>query len=69
MSKGDLRERNIGLDVLKCICAFFVITIHCKRIPGFAGEVLTALNRTAVPVFFMVTGYFYQRIYWKLSVG
>lgn len=53
--------RNIGLDVLKCICAFFVITIHCNRLPGTAGLLMTALNRTAVPIFFMITGYFYQR--------
>ena len=53
--------RNIGLDILKCICAFFVILIHCKRLPGIPGIVLTALNRTSVAIFFMITGFFYQR--------
>ena len=61
MRNNGIQERNIGLDILKCICAFFVITIHCKMLPGPVGVVLTALNRTAVPIFFMITGFFYQR--------
>lgn len=61
MDNTSVQERNIGFDVLKCICAFFVVTIHCKRLPGVAGEVLTAVNRTAVPIFFMITGFYYQK--------
>ncbi len=54
-------NRNNGLDVLKCICAFFVIAIHCKRVPGIPGLVINAWIFTAVPLFFMITGFFYQR--------
>ena len=59
MNKDE--NRNNGLDVLKCICAFFVIAIHCKRVPGIPGLVINALIFTAVPLFFMITGFFYQR--------
>ncbi len=54
------RARNEGLDLLKGICAFLVVTIHCPMIPGIAGEIVTAVNRIAVPVFFMITGWFYE---------
>ena len=52
---------NIGFDVLKCVCAFFVILVHCKRLPGIPGLVSKALMITAVPLFFMITGFFYQK--------
>lgn len=55
--KGEtLSNRNSGLDFLRFICAFFVICIHVFPVDIF----WSALIRVAVPVFFMITGYFYS---------
>lgn len=52
-------NRVFGLDILKAICAFFVITIHAP-FPGILGSCVIALARIAIPIFFMITGYFYS---------
>lgn len=49
--------RNYGLDLLKYLCAFLVVCIH-SHYPG--DEWLEPFTRFAVPVFFMITGYFYR---------
>jgi len=54
-------ERNKGLDLLKAICAFLIICIH-SPFPGVMGEVFTPLTRIAVPIFFMISGYYYSHI-------
>lgn len=44
-----------GLNALKLLCAFFVVQIHassCLR------PCLSSIIRVAVPIFFMITGYF-----------
>lgn len=51
--------RNYGLDLLKTICAFLVICIHAP-FPDLAGDILTPIARIAVPLFFMITGYYYS---------
>lgn len=56
MERIILRADNI--DILKAICAFLVVCIHVP-FPGVIGEYFTALTRIAVPIFFMITGYFY----------
>ena len=53
--KTILRADNF--DILKSICAFLVICIHVP-FPGAFGECVTTAARIAVPVFFMITGYF-----------
>lgn len=55
------KKRYEGFDILKFICAFLVICIHCP-FPKTVGEYFTALSRVAVPIFFMITGYFYRGI-------
>lgn len=50
--------RVYGLDILKALCAFCVITIH-GPFPGKIGICIEALSRIAVPIFFMITGFFY----------
>lgn len=50
-----------GLDILKALCAFAVVTIH-QKFPGRIGICLDALARIAVPIFFMITGYFYTDV-------
>ncbi len=52
-------QRNSGIDILKVICSFLVICIH-KRFLGVAGEYIRALSRVAVPVFFIISGYYLQ---------
>ena len=51
-------KRNSSLDFLKTVCAFLVVCIHAP-FPGIAGTVLLPLTRVAVPLFLMITGYYY----------
>ena len=53
------KEINYSLNVLKCLGIFAVICIHCRLFNlGTKGEIITCLSRFAVPVFFMISGYF-----------
>ena len=52
------QSRADNIDILKATCAFLIVCIHVP-FPGVIGEYFTALTRIAVPVFFMITGYFY----------
>lgn len=54
-------KRNRNLDVVKLICAFLVVCIHLP-FPGTVGTVILTLARVAVPVFFMITGFFYRTV-------
>lgn len=49
--------RNRVLDAAKASAAYFVILLHI-HFPGTAGDIVNALARFAVPLFFMVSGYF-----------
>ena len=51
-------NRVCGLDILKALCAFCIILIHFP-LPGRTGLAIDSLTRIAVPVFFMITGFFY----------
>ncbi len=51
-------SRVQSFDILKIVCAFLIVCIHILF--KNSGGVLLALERTAVPCFFMITGYFYQ---------
>lgn len=53
-----MKKRNFGLDFLKFICAFMVICIHANP-PGLLDAALTSVSRVAVPIFLMITGYYY----------
>ena len=53
------KDRNIGLDILKCIAAFLVICIHAP-FQGKCGEYFVAIARCSVPIFFIITGFFYN---------
>ena len=55
-----MRNRNHTLDMVKAICAYSVVLLHI-HFPGTAGNVVNVLARFAVPVFFMVSGYFCYR--------
>ncbi|UEA30492.1 hypothetical protein LK422_03580 [Blautia massiliensis (ex Durand et al. 2017)] len=45
---------------MKAICAFLIVCIHAP-FPGKFGAYFTTLTRVAVPIFFMITGYFYGK--------
>lgn len=49
--------RNNSLDILKFICAFLVILLHTPQPNGFE-LFIEPLQRCAVPIFFMISGYF-----------
>lgn len=53
--------REDGIDILKVICSFLIVCIHIP-FSGILGDYFTALTRVAVPIFFMITGYFYSDI-------
>ncbi len=52
-----LSERNVTLDVVKLIASYFVVFIHVP-FPGELGIIIETVARFAVPVFFIVSGFF-----------
>lgn len=52
-------KRNNGFDFLKLVCAFLIICIHTEY---SAVEYVKPAARIAVPIFFMITGYFYASV-------
>ncbi len=53
-------NRKGGLDVLKAICCFLIVCIHIE-FPHPLNHIVTPLARIAVPIFFMITGYFHTQ--------
>ncbi len=51
--------RDIRFDCLRCLCAFLIVYTH-GSFPGPAGAVLISITQVAVPLFFMMSGYFYN---------
>ncbi len=59
MSNADNKNINYSLNVAKCLAIFAVICIHCTLFKfGRKGLVIDALSRFAVPLFFLISGYF-----------
>lgn len=56
-----MNERYNNIDILKLMCSFLVICIHVE-FAGIAGEWIKAFARIAVPIFFMITGFFYNTV-------
>lgn len=54
------KRRLNNLDLIKFICAFLVICIHISYKDDI-GHIVTPLCRIAVPIFFMITGFFYYK--------
>lgn len=48
--------RNVNIDILKGICTYLVIVIHCGF--PFWGSYVDAEARVAVPLLFMISGYY-----------
>lgn len=58
-SKSDVRYAS--MDVLKAICAFFIVCIHTFMYID-ANSYFITIIRFSVPIFFMITGYNYNSI-------
>lgn len=56
----QLRSRNRYFDLLKGIACIAVVFIHCQ-FPDDLGMVVGALAKFAVPIFFMISGYYAVR--------
>ena len=60
---GELGRRTVSLDILKVLMAMMVVGIHCEigyDISHLYGEVLVdGIFRIAVPIFFIINGYFF----------
>lgn len=52
------KQYNYCLDYIKGIACIFVVFLHCE-FPGTMGVVVQAFSRYCVPLFFMVSGYYY----------
>ncbi|MDR0914084.1 MAG: acyltransferase [Oscillospiraceae bacterium] len=54
--------RNTSVDFLRLICAFLIVALHCLGLSNgmVSYSFLLPLTRFAVPVFFIITGYFYN---------
>lgn len=50
-------KRYYSLDALKGICALLVVLFHVP-IPGKVGQIVILFAKCAVPIFFMISGYF-----------
>lgn len=54
---NTVKNRNIYLDILKGISCIFIIFIH-RPFPGTFGNVIQAIGRSGVAVFFAISGYY-----------
>lgn len=51
------RQRNQSMEVCKLLAAGFVVFLHA-RFPDAVGKLTDCISRCAVPLFFMISGYF-----------
>lgn len=66
----DLSERNYCFDLLKTLAAFFVVYLHTTRVDGsIILGFIKVISRIAVPLFFMISGYYYIMLCKKNSFG
>lgn len=54
-------QRNFSIDIVKTVAALLVICIHTGY-PSAIGDYVVALCRVAVPIFLLISGYYYQVI-------
>ena len=60
------KRRWTCIDILKCLAAIAVVEIH-KPLEIQGGDEFLILCRFAVPVFFMITGFFFMIFFTLLS--
>ena len=51
------KEQNHTLNILKVLCAILIVFNHCV-FPQEFGKIVKDLSRIAVPIFFIISGYF-----------
>lgn len=51
-----MTKRQYNIDALRLICAFLVVCIHCTHYS--LREYILPITRVAVPIFFIISGYF-----------
>ena len=52
-----VKKENHAIHALKVLLAFYVVVIHTSL---YGKEFLTPLTSTAVPCFFLISGYYLQ---------
>lgn len=52
-----MAKRNECLNLLKCAACFGVVFIHVP-FPGYLGDVIKSISLFAVPLFYMIAGYY-----------
>lgn len=59
-------ERNLSLDILKLLLAIFVVFLHTSFFLDFSKEIsyllVQGLFRTAVPLFLIITGFYFIHV-------
>lgn len=60
-------QRNFSIDIVKTFAALLVICIHTGY-PSVEGDYVVAFCRVAVPLFLLVSGYYYQNIIAKKKI-
>lgn len=60
-------QRNFSIDIVKTLAALLVICIHTGY-PFVVGDYLVAFCRVAVPLFLLVSGYYYQDVIDKKKI-
>ena len=54
---NTVKKRNIYLDVIRGIACIFIIFVH-RPFPGTAGNIISAIARAGVAIFFIISGYY-----------
>lgn len=52
----ETNNRQYNIDILRLICALLVVCIHCTNYS--LREYILPITRIAVPIFFIISGYF-----------
>lgn len=60
IDKSTLNNHNHSLNILKVICATLIVFNHCI-FPGKVGVLIRDISRVAVPIFFIISGYYVYR--------
>ncbi len=73
-SPAPTTERQTAVDTLKCIGAFMVVVLHYGYViaddgVGRATFVVNAITCAAVPIFFMITGFYFILSYRRGRIG
>ena len=53
----ERKDRNVIIDILRCILSLFIVAIHTLR-QETGAQYLIIIARSAVPMFFILSGYF-----------